>query len=147
MGTIFKVFIQFVTILLLLFFMFWFFGYSTCGNLSSPTRVQTRTPALEGEVSTTRPPGKSLFFSFKNIFAISIGEKWHLLIAFFEFYSDWTFKSRFFFFQLNNLCNFGYQILSQIMLSASNSFNIIRARDFNTGLWEDEMKQTLKDTQ
>ena len=75
MGTIFKVFIQFFTILLLLFFMFWFFGYSTCGNLSSPTRVQTCTAALGGEVSATRPPGKSLFFSFKNIFAVSIGEK------------------------------------------------------------------------
>ena len=75
MGTVFKVFIQFVTVLLLLFFMFCFFGYSACGNLTSPTRDQTCIPVLEGEVSTTRPPGKSLSFSFKNIFAISIGEK------------------------------------------------------------------------
>ena len=57
MWTIFKVFIESVTILLLFYVLvFWLQGM---WDLSSPTRDQTHTPALEGEVLTSGLPGKS----------------------------------------------------------------------------------------
>ena len=68
MWTTFNVFIEFVTILLLFYVLvFWPRGMR---DLSSPTRVKTRTPALEGEVLTTGRPGKSLklFLFFKFIY-------------------------------------------------------------------------------
>ena len=49
MWTIFKVFIEFVTILLP-FFMFWFFGHKACGILASQPGTEPTPPALEGEV-------------------------------------------------------------------------------------------------
>ena len=58
--TIFKVFIEFVIILLLLLLFFFFSWLRDRRDLSSPTRDQTLTPALEGEVLTPGPPGKSL---------------------------------------------------------------------------------------
>ena len=58
MWTIFKVFIEFVKILLL-FFMFWFFGPEACGILARRPGIEPASPALEDEVLTTGPPGKS----------------------------------------------------------------------------------------
>ena len=60
MWTIFKVFIKFVTILLL-FYVFWFFGPEACGILAPRPGIEPATPVLEGEVLTTGPPEKSLF--------------------------------------------------------------------------------------
>ena len=54
----FKVFIEFVTILLL-FYIFWFFGHEAYGTLVPRPRMQPAPLALEGEVLTTGPPGKS----------------------------------------------------------------------------------------
>ena len=51
MWTVFKVFIEFVTILLL-FYVLW--------DLSYRPWFEPAHPALEGEVLTTGPPGKSL---------------------------------------------------------------------------------------
>ena len=59
MRTIFKVFVEFVTILLL-FFMFWFFGLEACGILAPWPRIQPTTPVLEVELLISRLPGKSL---------------------------------------------------------------------------------------
>ena len=58
----FKVFIEFVTILLLAFFflMFWFFGHKTYGISVSRPGIEPTTPALEGKILITGPPGKSL---------------------------------------------------------------------------------------
>ena len=65
MWTILKFFIEFVTILLLLYVLgFWPWGI---WGLTSPTRDQTCILALEGEVLTTGPPGKSLSFIFWRI--------------------------------------------------------------------------------
>ena len=51
MWTVFKVFIEFVTVLLLFYVLvFWLRGM---WDLSSRTRYRTLTPALEGEVLTT----------------------------------------------------------------------------------------------
>ena len=58
----FKVFIEFVTILLLLYVV-WFFGYKACGILAPQPGTEHAPPALEGEVLTTGPPGKSLILS------------------------------------------------------------------------------------
>ena len=44
MWTIFKVFIEFVTVLLVL--CFGFFGQEACGTISSPTRDQTTLPCV-----------------------------------------------------------------------------------------------------
>ena len=52
----FKVFIRFVTILLL----FWFFGHEACGVLAPRSGIEPAPLALEGEVLATGPPGKSL---------------------------------------------------------------------------------------
>ena len=71
MWTIFKAFIEFVTILLLGFFcfvffyfycfcfMFWFFGREACGILTPQPDIELTPPALDSEVLTTAPPGKS----------------------------------------------------------------------------------------
>ena len=59
MWTIFKVFIELV-IILLLFFMFWFFGHEACGFLAPRPGIKPATPALEGKVLTTGLPGRSL---------------------------------------------------------------------------------------
>ena len=65
MWTAFKVFIEFVTILLLFYILlFWPWG---TWDLSSLTRDQTRTSSLEGEVLTTGPPGRSPKRSFNAL--------------------------------------------------------------------------------
>ena len=56
--TIFKVFIEFITVLLLFYILgFWPWGML---DLSSPVKNWTHTPAVESEVLTTGPSGKSL---------------------------------------------------------------------------------------
>ena len=52
--TIFKVFIEFLTIL------FMFFGFKACGILTPQSGIKPTILELEGEISTTGPPGKSL---------------------------------------------------------------------------------------
>ena len=66
LWVIFKVFIDFVTILLLFLssdflakIMFWFFGHEACGILAPQLGTEPTPPALEGEDSTTGPPGTS----------------------------------------------------------------------------------------
>ena len=59
MWTILKVFIEFVTILLLLYVFFWFVGHEACGILAPQPGIEPGPLALEGEVLTTEPPGKS----------------------------------------------------------------------------------------
>ena len=50
---IFKVFIEFITILFLFFFlMFWFFGIEACGILAPQPEIEPAPSALESEVST-----------------------------------------------------------------------------------------------
>ena len=62
MWTIFKVFIEFVTILFLFYaLVFW---PQCMWDLSFPTRDRTHTCALEGKVLTTAPPGKFPFIMF-----------------------------------------------------------------------------------
>ena len=59
MWAIFEVFIVFVTVLLLLF-MFCFFDWEACVIVVPWPGTERSPPALEGEVSTTGPPGQSL---------------------------------------------------------------------------------------
>ena len=59
MQTIFKAFIEFITILLL-FLCFWFFGCEAYGILAPQSGTESTSPALEGKVLTTELPGKSL---------------------------------------------------------------------------------------
>ena len=54
-----KSFIESVAILFL-FFMFWIFGLQAYGISAPGPRIKPTSPALEGEVLTTGPPGKSL---------------------------------------------------------------------------------------
>ena len=58
MWTIFKVFIEFITIMLLFYVLA--FGPEACGILASRPGIEPTPPALEGEVLTTGPPGRSL---------------------------------------------------------------------------------------
>ena len=73
MWTIFKVLIEFVTILFL--FYIWFFGHEACGLLVPWPGIKPAHPALEGEILTTGlqgHPSTSLFlssFSFSPAFA------------------------------------------------------------------------------
>ena len=60
MWTIFKVFIEFVTILLLFFLCFVFLVWRHVGSFLPDQGLNPHLPALEGEVLTTGPPGKSL---------------------------------------------------------------------------------------
>ena len=62
MWTIFKVFIEFVTVLLLFYVLvFWPQGMWLLGPRPG---IEPAPPALEGEVLTTGPPEKSLFVLF-----------------------------------------------------------------------------------
>ena len=56
MWTTFKVFIEFVTILLL--FIFWYFGCEACGILAPWPGIEHTHPALEDRVLNTGWPGK-----------------------------------------------------------------------------------------
>ena len=38
--------------------MFWLFGQEACGILATPPGTEPALPALEGEVLTTKLPGK-----------------------------------------------------------------------------------------
>ena len=53
----FQVSLEFVTILLLLYF--YFFGHEACGTLVPWPGIQPIAPSLGGEVLTAEPPGKS----------------------------------------------------------------------------------------
>ena len=57
MWAIFKVFIEFVTIMFL-FCVLFFFGHEACGILVPQLGIQPISPFIE--VLTTEPPGKSL---------------------------------------------------------------------------------------
>ena len=48
--------------------MFWFFGPEACGILAPWPGIEPAPPALEGEVLTTGPPGKSQDTSFLQKF-------------------------------------------------------------------------------
>ena len=61
MGTIFEVFIDLVTILFLFLRFLGFFGHKACGTLPPRAGMDFTPLALEGEVLTIRPPGKSCF--------------------------------------------------------------------------------------
>ena len=54
----FKIFIEFITILL--YFMSWLFGIEACGIPVPQPGIKPVPSALDGEVLTTGPPGKSL---------------------------------------------------------------------------------------
>ena len=59
---VFKVFIEFVTILLLFYVLVLWPG--ACGILAPRPGIKPAPPTLEGEVFTTGPPGKSLLGHF-----------------------------------------------------------------------------------
>ena len=65
-GTIFKVFIEFVTILLVFYMgFFFFFGHDkACGIFVPQPGIELTLPAVEDEVLFTGLPGKSLLFPF-----------------------------------------------------------------------------------
>ena len=67
MWTVFKVFIEFVTILLL-FYVFWFFGPEACGTLAPQPGIEPARLVLEGEVLTTALPGKSHMLAIIDIY-------------------------------------------------------------------------------
>ena len=46
--------------------MFWFFGHEALGTLTPWPRIEPAPPALEGEVLTTGPPGKSQELLYLN---------------------------------------------------------------------------------
>lgn len=59
MWTIFKVFIEFFTVLLM-FYVFGFFDHEAGGILAPQPGIKPSPSALEGNILTTGPPGKSL---------------------------------------------------------------------------------------
>ena len=70
MWTSFKVFIKYVTILLLVYTLR--FGHEACGILPSQPGLEPAPLALEGEVLTTGPWGKSLSMAFKDTFDLKM---------------------------------------------------------------------------
>lgn len=61
-----KVFIAFVTVLLL-FDLFVFFGHEACGIRASPPGIEFVPPALENEVLSTGPQGSLQRSTFLNL--------------------------------------------------------------------------------
>ena len=53
--------------------MFWFFGLEAHGILASQPGIEPRTPALEGKVLTTGPPGESL----EGLFVVAVQDLSH----------------------------------------------------------------------
>ena len=74
MWNIFKVFIELVTIPLL-FYVWFFFGHKACGILAPQPGIEPVPSALEGEVLTARPPGKSLINHLNHTLKTVIDEK------------------------------------------------------------------------
>ena len=75
MWIIFKVFTEFVKMLLLLYVLrVFFFGLEACGILSPQPETKLAPPAMEGEVLTMGPPGKSSPYSLQDK-----GQAWDLL--------------------------------------------------------------------
>ena len=66
-----KVFIECVTIVLLLF-MFWIFGREACNTLAPQSGTKPTHPALEGEVLTTGVPRSPKFYFFNFLFCIGV---------------------------------------------------------------------------
>ena len=58
------------------YFMFWFFGHEACGILAPRLGIEPTLPALEGEISTTGPPGKSLTISFLDVWQRWLTVRW-----------------------------------------------------------------------
>ena len=61
--------------------MFCFFGCEACGILAPGPGIEPAPPALEGEVLTTGPPGKSLLplcHSFRSPASTPIGGREHV---------------------------------------------------------------------
>ena len=84
MWTIFRVFIEFATILLLFYVLV--FGGRHVGILAPWPGIEPAPPALEGGVSTTGPPGKSLSWfsshgnpwpSCRSRSAVETTHSWH----------------------------------------------------------------------
>ena len=68
MWTIFKLFIEFVTVLLLFYvFVFVVFLAEAWGILAPLPGIKPTAPVLEGKVLTTGPPRKSHLNTFLNI--------------------------------------------------------------------------------
>ena len=65
----FKVFIEFVTILVL-FYVLFFFGPEACGILAPQPGTKPILLALEGKVLITRLPGKSLMDLFLPLMSL-----------------------------------------------------------------------------
>ena len=61
----FKICIEFVTVLFLLF-MFWFVSHKACRSLAPQPGMEPTPSVLEDEVSTIGPPGKSLVLSLNG---------------------------------------------------------------------------------
>ena len=66
MWTSFKVYVEFVTIMLL-FYVSVFFGHEARGISAPLPGVEPAPPALEGEVLTTGLPGKSPALKASNV--------------------------------------------------------------------------------
>ena len=52
--------------------MFWSFGREACGILVPLPGIEPTSPALEGEVLTTGPPGKSHYLSLNAALPITM---------------------------------------------------------------------------
>ena len=57
--------------------MFWFFDCMACGIIAPQPGIEPSSPALEGKVLTTGPPGKSLNDLFKYSLSIRQRRQWH----------------------------------------------------------------------
>ena len=79
MWTIFKVFIEFVTILLPFYFLVFFsFGHEICGILVPQPRIKPVPHALEGKVLIPGPPEKSLELCSLNFSCLQPEMKVHI---------------------------------------------------------------------
>ena len=72
MWTIFKVFIEFITLLLLFYAFFFFLGHETCRILASRPGIEPAPSVLEGQVITTGLPEESLSVIFVEEFLLII---------------------------------------------------------------------------
>ena len=119
------------------FSMFWFFGHEAHGILALRPGIEPAPPALEGEVLTTRLPGKSLeMFCILNIFVyiwvVVTRVSFSLWVLPWLWTLAWFFKKIYLFIFFWLCCVF-VAVHGLSLVAASRSYSSLRCTGFS--LW------------
>ena len=115
MGTIFKVFIEFVQYCSC--FMVWFFGCKACGILDPWPGIDPTSSSLEGEILTTEPPEKSP----TSCFSLNICLLFHLIKYLWNFW----YLINVYYYIILDIFTFKYALINFLYMYIFNMAKII----------------------